>query len=40
MPDDWTPFLFGALGGVVGEVSKWFPTQESPNLPAYLRSFF
>lgn len=33
-------FLFGVIGGVLGELLKWYAMRESPNLPAYLRSPF
>lgn len=34
------PFLYGVLGGILGELLKWYSMRESPNLPAYLRSPF
>jgi hypothetical protein len=33
-------FLLGVIGGVLGELLKWYSMRESPNLPAYLRSPF
>ncbi|GAP13717.1 hypothetical protein LARV_01472 [Longilinea arvoryzae] len=33
-------FLFGVIGGVLGELLKWYAMRESPNLPTYLRSPF
>ena len=33
-------FLLGAIGGLLGELLKWYSMRESPNLPAYLRSPF
>lgn len=33
-------FLFGVIGGALGELLKWYAMRESPNLPAYLHSPF
>lgn len=33
-------FLFGVIGGALGELLKWYSMRESPNLPDYIRSPF
>jgi hypothetical protein len=32
-----TIFLVGCLGGVLGEIARWYELRTSPNFPAYAR---
>ena len=34
-----TIFLVGCLGGVLGEIAKWYELRTSPGFPAYAREW-
>ncbi len=38
MQFNWTTFVLGIIGGLLGEVLKWYSLRESPTPPPYLKS--